>query len=335
MEGRFEIVHAPLWGFAGATGVQLSNRKFSALGLEAFVDPVDSDTVGVFWVGQRQFGDTGIEVGVRYEHVGHEPTEGRARNFDLGAASFGLIQPLTDRWTLSAQLDFSSRAPVAEELYSEGPHLATQSFEIGDENLIEERAANVSASLAFEQDAVHFLLNAYYTDFSDFIYESATGAEREELPVLQWQQGDATFHGVEADLGWNAINWQEGLLTLNAGFDLVRARLDAGTNRDLPRIPPRRWRVGTVVTWQNLLAELEWSHVDAQSDTAIGELPTEAYNDLRVHLGYEFRVGNSFLELFLTGRNLTDDEQRYHTSFIKDVAPQPGRTIEAGVILRL
>ncbi|MEO1203342.1 MAG: TonB-dependent receptor [Pseudomonadota bacterium] len=335
LEGRFELVHERLWGFEGATGLQVSAREFSALGEEAFVQPVDTQTAGLFYVGQRNFGNTGIEVGVRYEHVDHDPTFGPSRRFDLGAASLGLIQPLTDHWTFSAQLDYSNRAPVAEELYSDGAHLATRSYEIGDPGLNEERAANLSASLAYEQDSLQFALSAYYTDFADFIYEAATGAEIDELPVLQWRQNDATFRGVEADFGWDALNWRGGTLTLNAGFDLVRARLDTGENRNLPRVSPRRFRAGTVLAWQDLLAEVVWIRVDAQRDTAAGELPTEAYNDLRVHLAYALNLGDNSLELFLTGRNLTDDEQRYHTSFIKDFAPQPGRTIEAGVTLRL
>ncbi len=224
---------------------------------------------------------------------------------------------------------------MAEELYSDGPHLATRSYEIGDPGLDEERAVNLSASLEYQHDSLHFAMNAYYTDFGDFIYEAATGAEIDELPVLQWRQNDATFRGFEADFGWDAVTWTDGTLRLNAGFDLVRARLDSGENRNLPRIPPRRWRVGSVVNWRNMLAEVAFSRVDAQRDTASGELPTEAYNDLRVHLAYELSLRDSRLELFLTGRNLTDDEQRYHTSFIKDFAPQPGRTIEAGVTLRL
>ncbi len=335
LEGRLELTHEPLWGIEGATGIQVSTRDFSALGEEAFVQPVDTQTLGIFYVGQRDFGGTGLEFGLRYEHVEHDPTDGLSRTFDLGAASLGLIQPLEGGWTFSAQLDYSNRAPVAEELYSDGAHLATQSFEIGDPFLEEERATNVSASLRYEQDALRFSLNAYYTDFSDFIYEAATGAEIEELPVLQWQQADASFRGVEVDVGWEALNWQDGTLTLNAGFDVVRTRLDAGENENLPRIPPQRWRVGTVLSWQDFLAEVAWSRVDSQDDTAFGELPTEAYNDLRVHLGYGFNLGDSRLEVFLAGRNLTDDEQRYHTSFIKDFAPQPGRTIEAGVTLRL
>jgi iron complex outermembrane receptor protein len=38
--------------------------------------------------------------------------------------------------------------------------------------------------------------------------------------------------------------------------------------------------------------------------------------------------------VFLQGRNLTDQDQRQHTSFIKDFAPMPGRTVEAGLRAR-
>ncbi len=335
IEGRFELVHEAGSDFEGATGLQFSTREFSAIGEEAFVQPVDTETIGVFYVGHRRFDSTGLEFGVRYEHVDHDPTEGASQNFDLGAASLGLSRSLTDHWTISGQLDYSNRAPVAEELYSDGPHLVTGSYEIGDPDLDEERAANVSATIEYDQEALFFMLSAYYTDFGDFIYEAATGAEIDELPVLEWRQGDAEFHGVEADIGWRALEWADGALELNAGYDYVRARLDSGENRNLPRIPPQRWRIGAGLDWRDLLVEVNFSRVNSQNDTAFEELPTESYNDLRVHLGYGLDVGDNRLELFLTGRNLTDDEQRYHTSYIKDLAPQPGRTIEAGVILRL
>jgi iron complex outermembrane receptor protein len=336
LEGRLELVHEAGSNYEGATGIQVSTREFSALGEEAFVQPVDTQSVGVFYVGQRRFDSTGLEFGVRYERVEHDPTSpSPSRGFDLGAASLGLTVPLSDYWTISGTFDYSNRAPVAEELYSDGPHLVTESYEIGDPDLNEEQASNVSATLEYDRESLYFTLSAYYTDFGDFIYEFATGEEIDELPVLQWQQGDATFQGFEADFGWRALDWGDGTLELNAGYDYVRARLDSGANRNLPRIPPQRWRVGALMKLRNMLAEVSWGQVSAQKDTAEGELPTDSYDDLRIHLGYGMDLGSSRLEIFVAGRNLTDDEIRYHTSYIKDVAPQRGRTIEAGVILRL
>lgn len=334
-EGRLELVHDSLAGFEGAVGIQFSNREFSAIGEEAFVQPVDTDTFGIFYVGQKSFGDTGLEIGARYETVDHDPSEGRSRSFDMGAFSLGVIQPLRDNWTLSGQFDYSNRAPVAEELYSDGPHLATNSYEIGDPNLEEEQAVNISASLAYESELVSAVFSAYHTDFSDFIYESATGEELDELPVFLWRQDDAKFRGFEADLDWRAFSWDSGAISFNAGFDVVRGKLDDGPNRNLPRISPRRFHLGTAVNWKNSLAELTWTRVASQDDTAFEELPTDSYNDLRLHLSTTMDLGGNQFELFFNGRNLTDDEQRYHTSFIKDFAPQPGRTFEAGVTFRM
>jgi iron complex outermembrane receptor protein len=37
------------------------------------------------------------------------------------------------------------------------------------------------------------------------------------------------------------------------------------------------------------------------------------------------------LDLFVNGSNLRDEEARKHTSFVKDVAPLPGRNYAVGV----
>lgn len=330
LESRLELTH-DAFGFEGASGIQISSREFSAIGEEAFVQPVDTQTFGLFYVGQRRFGELGLEAGVRYEHVDQDPTTGEKRSFDLGSVSLGLIQPLGERWTLSGQLDYSARAPIAEELFSDGPHLATQSIEIGDSSLNEETAANLSAMLRYAFASVDFSLSAYITDFGDFIYEANTGTEIDELPVLQWTQADATLRGFDADATWRAMDWQGGGLTFNAGFDAVRAQLNSGNNRNLPRIPPQRWRLGALFDLDSLQAEISWRRVSDQEKVGIAELPTEGYDDLRLHIGYSLDVGENPIQLFLSGRNLTDDEQRLHTSFIKDLAPQLGRTIEAGV----
>jgi iron complex outermembrane receptor protein len=121
-------------------------------------------------------------------------------------------------------------------------------------------------------------------------------------------------------------------MTLNSSIDVVRAQLTSGDESNLPRIPPLRWSIGADVSWRGLNAALTYTRADEQTDTALLELPTQAYDDLRLYAGYSFGLsGGAELELFMSGRNLTDDEQRYHASYIKDFAPQPGRTIEAGV----
>ncbi|MEM8768527.1 MAG: TonB-dependent receptor [Pseudomonadota bacterium] len=342
LEARIELVHEAVGGVRGAGGFQYIDREFSALGDEAFVDPVDTTTFGFFYVGQKEFDALNLDFGVRYERVSHDPTgnvnlPGSTvnRNFDVGAVSLGLLAPFADVWSFGLQLDYSTRAPTAEELFSYGPHLATRTFEIGDPTLSKERAANIGGSLRFDYPAFAGGINLYYTDFTDFIYEVPNGEEMDDLPVVLWQQDDAEVTGAEIDLEWRIVRDNEWNLSLTGFYDLARAKLKDGDNRNLPRIPPQRVGVGGIFGWRGLTVTLDYVYTDEQDKVAEFELPTDSFEDLRAYIGYGFQVGDGLIEVFLAGRNLTDDEQRYHASFIKDFAPQPGRTIEGGVRVTL
>ncbi|MGH1559893.1 hypothetical protein ACRAWD_23820 [Caulobacter segnis] len=45
-------------------------------------------------------------------------------------------------------------------------------------------------------------------------------------------------------------------------------------------------------------------------------------------------MADSPLRLFVDGRNLTNETIREHTSFLKDFAPAPGRSVRAGFAWR-
>lgn len=336
-EGRLELRHAPILGVEGAVGIQLGASDYSVMGEEAFVQPVDTQTAGVFWVGQRRFGTLGMEAGLRFDSVELDPAnaQSRARDFNTVSASLGFIQPLSEQLTFSGQLDYSSRAPIAEELYSFGPHLATRSYELGDETLDEETATNASIVMQYADEKLSWSLSAYHTEFGDFIYQAGTGLEEDELPVYQWTQADATFMGIEGEASLTVASWEAGELRFTGGFDTVEGELKSGNDRDLPRIPPSRWWLGAMASWGGLEADITWRTVSDQTASAMNELATDGYEDLRFHLGYGIEMAGQRVELFLNGRNLTDDEQRLHTSFIGQFAPLPGRTIEAGVRLTL
>lgn len=174
----------------GVLGMQYTHRAFSALGEEAFVPPVDSRNSGIFIVGQRTFNKFELETGARIERVSHEPSVGRDRGFNTYAGSLGALVAVTDAWDMSVLLDLSSRAPVSDELYSNGPHLVTNTFELGDENLSREAAVNLSNSWSYKSNDFEFNATFYYTGFSGFIYQRATAEQEDGLPVFQFDQAD-------------------------------------------------------------------------------------------------------------------------------------------------
>jgi len=333
-EGRVELRHEPLAGFEGAFGLQLSDREFSAIGEEAFVPPVDSESLGLFWVGQRALGNAELEAGARWEQVDHSPTtQGLADlSFDSFSASLGLVGPINENLTLSAMFDLSSRAPTAEELYSNGPHLATNAFEIGDPNLNEEDVLALTLSAGYANERLEFDTSIYVMQFENYIYEIATGEEMDGLPVFRWQQDDATFTGVNLKGLVHLAIVGGGDLDFNFLLDAVRGELDRdANNRNLPRIPAGRASVG--MSWKNDVWEMsvDYLRVDNQRRVAGLELPTDSYEDLSVFLQRKLALAGNELNVFLHGRNLTDDEQRHHGSIVKDFAPAPGRRWEVGV----
>ena len=333
-EARVELTHGRAAGWEGAVGLQLADRSFSVVGEEAFTPPVQTSSQGVFWVGQRSFEDFELEAGVRLESVEHEPVAGNNKTFTTASASVGAIVPLVAAWTASGLADYSSRAPVGEELFAGGPHLATQSFEIGDPEIQDEQAVNLSVTL--RGDGVHWSVagTLYYTSFADFIYQAATGEEMDGLMVRRFAQADATFTGLDLEASVTVAEWGDSHLALTGFFDMVSAELDVSGNDNLPRIPPTRAGIGLQFDSGGFSASLDYLRAAKQDSIADYELPTEGYQDLRVYLSYEIERDKRVTELYLRGRNLTGDEQRKHTSIIKDLAPDPDRTIEAGVRLR-
>ena len=331
-EARLLAQHHTIAGFDGSLGVQLSDRDFKALGEEAFVPPVTSKTTGIFWVAERPLGAASLELGARAEQVEHTPdSSAPVRDYDVLSASLGLVVAQTDQLSWSFLVDYSERAPSIEELYSFGPHFATQSFEIGHIDLDIESGLNFTLSGNYESDLFDARATLYRTDFNHYIYQAETGEQEDGLPVRVYNQSDVRFVGLDLEIGFHLAEIAGGDLDLTGMFDSVEAELTGSLTGYLPRIPADRFGAGLV--WHNdtIKASVNFQDVAMQNKVSQSELPTQGYTDLSASLSYRFTVSDTEIVLFVNGRNLQDREQRYHTSFVKDIAPAPGRTIEAGL----
>ncbi|MEO1086818.1 MAG: TonB-dependent receptor, partial [Acidobacteriota bacterium] len=244
----------------------------------------------------------------------------------------GLVWQLNPSWSVAASVARSVRLPAAEELFSDGLHIATQVFEIGDPTLEEEIGLGLDVSLSAEMEGFSGELTLFRQDFTDFIYQAFTGREEEGFPVVLFTQEDATFTGLEFQGRFELYDRDDHHVHLLVMGDLVDAELDRGGN--LPRTPPLR--LGTGVHYHgsrwNAAAEVRW--IDEQDEVAENETATDGYTLVGASLGYRLQLGGQVLDLLVRGRNLTDEEARSHTSFLKDVAPLPGRNVTLSAKLR-
>ncbi|MEL7491337.1 MAG: TonB-dependent receptor [Pseudomonadota bacterium] len=331
-EGRIELVDKTrsIGGaeLNGALGFQYRNRDFSAIGEEAFVPPTTTDQFGVFVLKELSTGPFRFELGGRYENTSHTVSEtGFEREFNGFSVSGGVGYEPAEGVFLGATVSRTERAPSIEELFSNGPHLATGAFELGDPNFDEERAIGVEATFRYATERYSFSVNGFYTSYDDFIYEAITDEIEDGLPVFQFLADDATFRGFEALAEAELFEAGGFDIHTDASVDFVRATIDVTGNDNLPRIPPFSGLFGVEARSNSLDLRAEVEYAAEQDDVTEFELPTDGYTLVNAFVTFRPFPETTGLSLQLAARNLNNADARLHTSFLKDVAPLPGRNI--------
>lgn len=326
-EGRMELVQTPVAAFggtqSGVVGLQMSDRDFEAIGEEAFVPPSTTFQAGAFLLQRLDIGALALEAGARFERQTVEAAAiGFDRDFTGISLSAGAGYTLPGGWLVGLSLSRTERAPNAEELLSNGPHLATGTFELGDPTLGEETALGAEATLKYASGPSFGALNLFVTNYDDFIYGRFTGAEAEELPVSQYIAADARFWGFEIEAGTEQA-MGPGALVLEASAEYVRAT-DRANNDPIPRIPPLSARASVGYELPDLAGRLELVWADDQNRAGPLELATEGYTVLNASVDWH-PVADRDLTLLFEVRNITDEEVRLATSYLRHELPQPGR----------
>ena len=370
-DGRLEVLHEKLGLVEGGIGYQTQRTDFSALGAEAFLPPVETETHALFAFEEIALGPVRLQFGVRYDHQANDRAETElfgpslTRDFDAFSGSAGIVYTLAEPYVIAFSGAYTQRPPTYVELFSNGPHLATNSFEVGNPDLGKEDSLAFDLSLRKTSGRITGSISLFYNRFSDFITAEPTGAISEEeeeeehaeeeeghghgegLPIFAYRAADAHFLGGElaATVHITEHPRREPTVQPTAGgkgaaiddvhsphnlhvdlkADYVYAQ-NQETDRSLPRITPFRTSAALVYGWHDRFsARVEGQYVHEQNRTAEFELPTDGYFLLNASVSYRLPVRSAEFEVYLKGTNLTDEEARVHTSFLKDIAPLAGR----------
>jgi len=332
-EIRAEAIQAERGNWRAAYGVQFRERDFSAIGEEAFVPPTLTQQFGAYTFHEVELGNAHIEGAVRFESTDQENSvTGEDQTFDLLSVSAGGDIHLTDTLRIGGTAFRTERAPTTEELFSNGPHLATNQFEVGDPTLGKETATGVEGAIRYRQGNHNFTLNAFYTDYSDYVYLSETGEEEDGLPLFQFTGEDAEFYGFEVAGRTQFASAGQFDISADGLVEFVRAQTE---NSNLPRIPPLSTLVGLEADSERLTLRGEWEYVSEADDLAPFELPTDDYSLVNAFLTWKAPTGAQDVALRFSVLNIFDEEARVHSSFLKDLVPQPGRNFRFSITAKL
>lgn len=341
-ESRWELAHKSLAGWHGTFGMQTEDTRFSALaaesGLPNTIPRTKSTSIAAFLVEEHNFGPLLASAGLRLESVKRRPDaeSGFAdRKFNLASYSVGALWSFMPGYGFGPTVSIAQRAPATEELYSNGPHESTATFDIGDPSLKKETSRNIELTLQKTTGLIRWKANLFQNHVSNYVFGRNAGrVDGSGTPELDgefterfWSQADATIRGAEAEISYNLRG--EGF-SIRGFADTSRGKLDQMGN--LPLQPASRYGVdlGYVQSaWRSGVTILRAQQQDrlATFENSV----TPAYTKIDANLSYTQTLGTLQLTWFALAKNLLNQDIRLATSVLKDVAPQPGRSLILGV----
>lgn len=324
-DARLELLHHPIADWEGVIGTQYNQQKLNISGEESLLAPNKTQKWSLFALEHKQFNDLHVELSSRLEQQKIQ-IDSKQKDFDdYGLSYSGAVNwAFAPNYKLSLVASHQERLPLAQELYAEGKHFATNTYERGNENLTAEKSNNLELALHYEQDQFDYHVHLYHNWFDNYIY-AQTLDQFKDFRLVQYTQDKAKFYGVEAQASY-ALNETYKWSVLG---DYVRGKIDSD---NAPRVPAGR--LGSKVDanfddhWSGLA---EYYHVFKQDKISAYENETVGYNMVNLGVAYAGQYAkNNDYRVYLKANNLLDDQVYSHASFLSNI-PQVGRNFSLGV----
>ena len=340
--------HSPMGSFTGSVGVSsiYQNNIYSG---RYFIPFFRNFTAGAFIIEKWRKDKLQLEGGIRYDYKKLNITK-RERNADIirpeynfhnMSGTFGALYDVGYHFTFGLSATSAWRAPGANELFSDGVHHGSASYERGNRDLESEKAYNFEASVNYYgNQRLNGKLSVYNNYINDYIYlapvQPATLTIRGAFPTFEYRQADAVFRGVDLDLEYRFVP----SLYLESRTSIVRA-----TNQDLDD-----YLVGVPADRYNNMLRFEPGSLAGMqrfSDTyfALGgtyvaeqtRVPTKAEQDymappagvflLNMEAGTTVHFGKQPVEFGITGNNLLNASYRDYLNRFRYFADDIGRML--------
>lgn len=329
------IAHTAPWSVftAGVIGVSGEFRNFASGGFSSTPE-TDERNIAAFVFQEATFSGFSLQGALRVDARTVSPLKEDPssrigpivrRSFTDVSASAGGVYDLGSNLFTGLTLMRSFRAPSIEELYSEGPHLAAYSFEVGNPALQAEHGFGVEWYLRYGSDDVRGQVTLFSNSLSQYIFPRNTGLLnfRTLLPLYQFTGMNALMRGAEASTEIKLTN----TLVLGGSLSFVEGTLEE-TDSPLPMMPPLNGRVELRYSTNTLTAGFSARWSSRQNRVDQFEQPTSGYTILDAVAQYQFGSGAFFHTFILNMENIFNTEYRVHLSRVKSIIPEPGRNIK-------
>jgi len=303
--------------------------------------------MSLFGLFQKNIKDLILQISSRVEYLSVIPetsflflsnlndTEVINREFTILSGAVGLFRSWNN-WELSFVTMITGRTPDLDELYSDGPHLGTYSYEIGQPNLDLERTINFEASLEHKTPKSQMRFTGYQNFSPNFHISTALGTGYEPgADWIEWGSGSsgwlykyqmkglrAQIYGFESDLRYqlNNLIYFGGSISVTRGDNLSQ-------NRALEYMPPDKVQFSTEFDLNPLSVSLNLKKVFPQ--TRLGEFETKTDGFFIMNLNGSYTIQSSKIshKFIFQLDNIFNEVYYNHLSRIKTIMPEKGRSV--------
>ena len=291
-----------------------------------------------FYLNQRNFGKLTLQGALRYDVRRAEPFRPGAvvragsvqrRDFNGVSGATSGIYHWTDRLSTGATLMKTFRAPGIEELFSDGPHLAVYSYEVGNAELGPENGYGTELFVKYADDRFRLNLALFRNQIQNYLIPTNSG-EKEWgsgaagwLWIYQYMGHDVVMDGAEIQIGGEVTSQVHFQLNMSYIHGTIQT-----SGRPLERIPPLNGKF--VISYTPTPLHLHVASRFSGSQTRLGEFeaPTDGYlvYDIGGYLNFSWWQLENMVVFGV--ENLFDTTYREHLSRIKAVMPEPGRNVK-------
>ena len=291
-----------------------------------------------FYLNQRNFDKLTLQGALRYDVRRAEPFRPGAvvragtvqrRDFNGVSGAASGIYHWTDRLSTGATLMRTFRAPGIEELFSDGPHLAVFSYEVGNAELGPENGYGTELFVKYAHDRFRLNLALFRNQIQNYLIPTNSGQKEWGsgaagwLWIYQYTGHDVVMDGTEIQIGGEVTSQVHVQLNMSYIHGTIQT-----SGRPLERIPPLNGKF--VISYTPTPLHLHVASRFSGSQTRLGEFeaPTDGYlvYDIGGYLNFSWWQLENIVVFEV--ENLFDTTYREHLSRIKAVMPEPGRNIK-------
>lgn len=307
----------------GAVGLNIHGHNLEIGGEDAYTPGEKRYNLGVFTFQEIPLASKlRLQAGLRVDanHISALPNHifpdvEASRNAFNFTGSVGLNYRPAESVEIGGQFARSHRNPVVEELFADGPHLCSGTYELGDPDITDEIGYGADMFISWKNDIFRIELAGFTNYFENFIiFEPVGGTDPDSgLPFFQYMEDKARFYGGEVSMKLQPNE----RFTAGVGMDYVNARRMTGDRDYLPFIPPFRVRTNLEYDYGRGWVGAEARTTAAQERVAAMEDTTDGYTILGLSAGYRFNSSGRHI-VILRVDNLMDTKYRDHLSRVED-----------------